>query len=152
MKDKRKREILRLISEHEIKTQAELSYMLKEAGFPATQATVSRDIKELKLSKMPASDGGQKYVSALKGGFFTDNKYGRVLKEGFISIDKAAGLLVVRTAPGMAMATAASLDAMQLKGVVGTIAGDDTIMLAIATAQDTENVKRRIEEIIGDVK
>lgn len=151
MKEKRQKEIIRLITEYDIGTQEELALYLRKEGFDVTQATVSRDIRELRLSKL--SDGGrQKYVAFRQDEPFPDDKYGRVLKEGFASMGMAENLLVIRTVAGMAMAVAAALDAMELEEIVGTIAGDDTIMMAVRTREDTESVMRKIEEIVGNVK
>ncbi len=150
MKEKRQREILRLIAAYEIGTQEELAYRLGEAGFEATQATISRDIRELKLSKIPAENGRQKYICLRSGEPSLGDKYSRVLREGFDSMGMAENLLVIKTVSGMAMAVAAALDAMNLKEIVGTIAGDDTIMMAVRTREDTESVMRKIKEITGN--
>ncbi len=151
MKKERRNEILRLIREHEIGTQEELAQYLKEEGYDVTQATVSRDIRELKLSKI-SYGGRQRYVPYHQEEVLLGDKYGRVLKEGFTSMGMAENLLVVKTVSGMAMAVAAALDAMKLGGIAGTIAGDDTIMMAVRTREDTESVMRKIEEIIKNVK
>ena len=152
MKQKRQNEILRLIGEYEIGTQEELALRLREADFDVTQATVSRDIRELKLSKVSVGGGRQKYVAFHHEESALGDKYGRVLKEGFASMGMAESLLVVKTVSGMAMAVAAALDAMNLQEIVGTIAGDDTLMMAVRTKEDTESVMRKIEEIVGNVK
>lgn len=152
MKQKRQNEIIRLITEYKIGTQEELAMRLREAGFDVTQATVSRDIRELKLSKVQAGDGRQKYVFLRHDESFLGDKYGRVLKEGFASMGMAETLVVVKTVAGMAMAVAAALDAMKLSEIVGTIAGDDCVMMAVRTKEDTEMVMRKIEEIVGNVK
>lgn len=152
MKEKRQSEILRLIAEYDIGTQEELALRLGETGFDVTQATVSRDIRELKLSKVPVGGGRQKYVAFQQEEAFLGDKYSRVLKEGFASMGAAESLLVVKTVSGMAMAVAAALDAMKLSEIAGTIAGDDTIMMAVRTREDTETVMRKIEEIVGNVK
>jgi len=152
MKEKRQSEILRLIADYDIGTQEELASRLGQAGYDVTQATVSRDIRELKLTKIPTGGGRQKYVVLRQDGSMMGDKYGRVLKEGFSSMGMAENLLVVKTVSGMAMAVAAALDHMKLDEIVGTIAGDDTIMMAVRTREDTESVMRKIEEIIGDVK
>lgn len=152
MKQKRQNEILRLIAEYDIGTQEELALRLREADFDVTQATVSRDIRELKLSKVSIGGGRQKYVAFHQDENSMGDKYGRVLKEGFASMGMAENLLVVKTVSGMAMAVAAALDAIKLSEIVGTIAGDDTIMMAVRTKEDTESVMRKIEEIVGNVK
>ena len=113
-----------------------------------TQATVSRDIRELGLTKMPISGGKQKYVLLKTADERMGDKYIRVLREGLLSMDMAQNILVVKTVSGMAMAVAAALDAMHMKEIVGTIAGDDTIMMAIRTVDDTIQVMDKIKEMI----
>lgn len=152
MKQKRQNEILRLITEYDIGTQEELAYRLGNAGFEVTQATISRDIRELKLSKVSTKDRGQKYAAFHREEGVLDSKYSRVLKEGLSSIGRAESLVVVRTVAGMAMAVAAALDAMKMDEIVGTIAGDDTIMMAVRTKEDTGLVMKKIEEMIENVK
>lgn len=148
-KRERQARIVDMINEFEIDTQEELSRRLNEEGFKVTQATVSRDINELKLSKIPTGDGKQKY-SAVSGGqdAHLSGKYLRVLRDGFLSMDNAENILVVKTVSGMAMAVAAAIDAMNMKEVVGSIAGDDTIMMAIRTKAETKDVMDKIREII----
>lgn len=111
---------------------------VKEEGFDVTQATVSRDIRELKLSKVPTGDGRQKYVALGTDDSHLGDKYIRVLKEGFVSMDMAQNILVIKTVSGMAMAVAAAVDAMKFREIVGSIAGDDTIMMAVRTVEDTK--------------
>ncbi len=148
MKSKRHAEILELIKKYDIETQEELAKRLLDAGFSVTQATVSRDIRELKLSKVAGHGGKQKYIAvASVGGNMTD-KYGRVLKEGFVSKETATNLIVVKTVSGMAMAVATAIDAMDFPGVVGCIAGDDTIMCAIRDQKDVDIVMQYLENIV----
>lgn len=148
-KRERQARIFDMINEADIDTQEELARRLNEEGFKVTQATVSRDINELKLSKIPTGDGGQKY-SAVIGSqdAHLSGKYLRVLRDGFLSMDNAQNILVVKTVSGMAMAVAAAIDAMNMKEVVGSIAGDDTIMMAIRTTAETTVVMDKIREII----
>lgn len=150
MKKSRHQKIKELVETYEIETQEELADKLKEAGFSVTQATVSRDIRELKLSKVPVGDGKQKYIILTYHENYLADKYIRVLRDGFISMDQAQNILVVKTVSGMAMAVAAAIDAMHLKEIVGSIAGDDTIMMAIRTDEDTKIVMNKIQHIIED--
>ncbi len=149
MKLERHSKIVELIGKYEIGTQEELAQRLNEAGFNVTQATVSRDIRELKLTKVQAENGKQKYVvlAAPKG--TSAIKYIRILKDGFVSMDMAQNILVIKTVSGMAMAVAAALDAIQLHEIVGCIAGDDTIMCAVRSVDDTiilmEKLKKMVE-------
>ena len=133
MKAKRHVKILELIRKNDIETQEELSDYLEREGYHVTQATVSRDIRELKLTKVAVTGGRQKYVSLAENSDDMIEKYNRIFQNGFVSMDMAQNILVVKTAPGMAMAVAAALDAMNCHEIVGSIAGDDTIMCAVRT-------------------
>ena len=149
MKNSRQKKLIELIESYEIDTQEELCRRLKEEGFNVTQATISRDIRTLKIYKKAGSNGGQCYAvdradSAL------DEKYLRVLRDGFVSMDMAQNILVIKTVSGMAMAVAAAIDALQYKEIVGTIAGDDTIMTAVRTVEDTKAVMKKIGVLITE--
>ena len=147
-KDARQKAIIDLIESRDISTQEELCDLLQEAGFSATQATVSRDIRELSLSKMSSDEAGQKYVRIRMSETDMDEKYSRVLRDGYVAMDKAQSLLVLKTVSGMAMAVAASIDAMHLKEVSGCIAGDDTIMIAVKDAGAVDGLMERIKDIV----
>lgn len=148
MKVNRHVKIVELVNKYDIETQEELADRLRDEGFQITQATVSRDIRDLKLTKVPTDDGRQKYV-VLKA---TENalldKYIRILKDGFVSMDMAMNILVIKTVSGMAMAVAAAIDEMRWNEVVGCIAGDDTIMCAVRTIEDTAVVMDKIRKIV----
>lgn len=148
MKTKRQSKMLELIRKNEIETQEEiLAYLLKE-GFAVTQATVSRDIRELKLTKIATAGGKQKYAVLNEPANDLSQKYVRVLKDGYISMDMAQNILVIKTVSGMANAVCASIDAMNIHEIVGTIAGDDTIMCAIRTTEDTVTIMKRLRKIV----
>lgn len=148
MKSKRHAKILEIIQKYNIETQEELSDHLEKEGFHVTQATVSRDIRELKLTKVASKAGRQKYVSLNENRVDMSEKYIRVFKDGFSSMDMAQNILVIKTVAGMAMAVAAALDAMDCHEIVGSIAGDDTIMCAVRTVEDTENLMGRLRRIV----
>lgn len=148
MKVKRQSKILELIAKNEIETQEELLIHLLEAGFSVTQATVSRDIREMKLTKISTHNGRQKYASLNEKTENMSNKYVQVLQHGFVSMDAAENILVIKTVSGMAGAVCASLDAMNLHEIVGSIAGDDTIMCAIRTKEDTDATMKKLRKII----
>lgn len=148
MKRERQSKILELIGSQEIETQEELVELLKADGYEVTQATVSRDINELRLTKMHGSGGKKVFTVLPDSDAHLANKYIRVLRDGFLSMDNAQNILVVRTVSGMAMAVAAAIDAMKMKEVVGSIAGDDTIMLAIRTNEETKLVMDKIREFL----
>ena len=147
MKIKRHSKIIELINTYDIETQEELAQRLEDSGFVVTQATVSRDIRDLKLSKVVYGYGKQKYSLMPKQDGISE-KYLKILKEAFISMDMAQNILVVKTVSGMAMAVAAALDSLQMSEIVGCIAGDDTIMAAIRSVDDTVTVMERIRKLI----
>ncbi|MBO6309137.1 MAG: arginine repressor [Oribacterium sp.] len=149
MKKSRHQKIIELVGRMRIGTQEELADILIKEGYKVTQATVSRDIKELKLSKVAGNDGVQYYQIIEKEEQVYSEKYIRVLREALMSMDTAGNLLVIRTMSGMANAVAAALDQFRLEKIVGTLAGDDTIMCAMKNAQDAEDIKKRIREIMG---
>ena len=149
MKARRQDKIIELIQEYDVETQEELADLLSNAGYQVTQATVSRDIRELNLTKVSVDGKGQKYVVLQGGDGRMNERYTRVLRSGFVSMDMAQNILVINTVAGMAMAVAAALDALQIKEIVGSIAGDDTIMCAIRTAEQTKEVMKQIEEALG---
>ena len=148
MKSNRHQKIVELVDKYEIETQEELADRLRQEGFQVTQATVSRDIRALKLSKVSCGKGRQKYVVLKQEETHLSAKYIRVLKDGFVSMDKAQNILVIKTVSGMAMAVAAAIDAMEMEEVVGSIAGDDTIMAAVRTNEDTQSVMNKIAEML----
>ena len=149
MKKNRHQKIIELVDSYAIETQEELAERLKAEGYNVTQATVSRDIRALKLSKVSCGNGKQKYVAMKQEDSLLSEKYIRVLKDGFVSMDQAQNILVIKTVSGMAMAVAAAVDAMEMKEIVGSIAGDDTIMVAVRTIEDTQAVMEKIAEIVG---
>lgn len=150
MKTARQNKIIELVEKYEIETQEELGELLKNAGYQVTQATISRDIRELKLTKVAIDLDRQKYIVLRAHGTEMNEKYARILKDAFLSMAKAQNILVVKTVSGMAMAAAAALDALQIDGIVGSIAGDDTIMCAIRTEKETEGVMEKLHRLIGD--
>ena len=154
MKSERHAKIVELIKKYDIDTQEELADRLNREGYNVTQATVSRDIRELKLTKVSDGSGKQKYlVPGGKDGIGND-RFIRILREAYISVDMAQNILVVKTVAGMAMAVAAAIDAMEWNEIVGCIAGDDTIMCAVRTVDDTKNLMEKIRKLVsaGDTR
>jgi transcriptional regulator of arginine metabolism len=149
MKISRQSKIVELINKYDIETQEDLADRLMKDGYNVTQATVSRDIRELKLTKVAVDGGRQKYIVLQKTEPGMSEKYTRVLRDGFVSMDMAQNIMVVKTVPGMAMAVAAALDALQLNSIVGCIAGDDTIMCAIRSVEETINVMEKLNKLIN---
>ena len=148
MKTNRQSKIIEIIQKNEVETQDELSALLEKDGFRVTQATVSRDIRGLKLTKIPTASGRQKYAVITDAPENLSKKYERVLREGFLSMDMAQNILVIKTVSGMASAVCAAIDAMKMREIVGSIAGDDTIMCAIRTVDDTYAVMKKIRRIV----
>lgn len=150
MKTKRQTKMLELIKKHDIETQEELSDYLQKEGYQVTQATVSRDIRELTLTKVAMSNGRQKYAALTEANEDLSEKYTRVFRDAFVSMDMAQNILVIKTVSGMAMAVAAAIDAMHLHEIVGCIAGDDTIMCAVRSVDDTIAVMSRLRKLVED--
>lgn len=150
MKTKRQTKMLELIKKHDIETQEELSDYLQKEGYQVTQATVSRDIRELKLTKVAMSNGRQKYAALTEANEDLSEKYTRVFRDAFVSMDMAQNILVIKTVSGMAMAVAAAIDVMHLHEIVGCIAGDDTIMCAVRSVDDTIAVMSRLRKLVED--
>lgn len=148
MKNARQAEILRLIGNYHIETQEELADLLNKEGYQVTQATVSRDIRELQLIKVADGPGRSRYSVIQKDMIPLNKKYSRVLKDAFVSAEEAGNILVLKVVPGMAMAAAAALDSLGMEEIVGCIAGDDTIFCAIRTQQDVKAVVQKLRELI----
>ena len=149
MKVNRHAKIIELINKYHIETQEELAEYLNQEGFKVTQATVSRDIRDLKLTKIPSENGKQRYALHQHHESAMSEKYIRVLRDGYMSMDMAQNILVVKTVAGMAMAVAAALDAMKWPEIAGCIAGDDTIMCAVRSVDETLIVMDKIKKIIA---
>ncbi|HHX11848.1 MAG TPA: arginine repressor [Clostridiales bacterium] len=152
MKISRQAKIIELINKFVIDTQEDLADKLMQDGYNVTQATVSRDIRELKLTKVAMDDGSQKYIVLQKTEQGLSDRYSRVFREGFVSMDRAQNILVIKTISGMAMAVAAALDALEINSIVGCIAGDDTVMCAIRTNEETIKVMEKLSKLIHSVE
>ena len=149
MKTRRHAKILELIREQDIDTQEELLKNLRDCGFDVTQATVSRDIRQMKLSKQVTEDGRQKYVYSTADSDVMQDKYVSVLKAGFVRMDLAQNLLVIKTVSGMAMALATAIDAIEMPEIIGCIAGDDTIFVAIKSSEEAQMVMEKFKEMLA---
>ncbi len=139
MKQNRHAKIVEIISSMDIETQEQLTDVLKSEGFSVTQATVSRDIKDLKLVKVSARSGGYKYALSSSDGAPPAAKFHNIMKETITSVDHAENIVVVKTFPGMADAAAAAIDSLKTPGKVGSIAGDDTVILIMRTKNDAQS-------------
>ncbi|MDD6262836.1 MAG: arginine repressor [Eubacteriales bacterium] len=145
MKFQRQNLILKLIEDEPIETQKDLSDKLRAAGFDVTQATVSRDIKELRIVKVLDQSGKYRY-SAATGDVVGDttSRFRNIFRESVVNVDYAGNLLVIKTLPGVANASAIAVEAMNMNHVVGSLAGDDTIFFVI---RDQERAAQLCEEI-----
>ena len=148
MKINRHAKIIELINKYHIETQEELAEYLNQEGFKVTQATVSRDIRDLKLTKVPYEGGRQKYVVHQTVETEMNEKYIRILRDGYVSMDMAQNILVIKTVSGMAMAVCAAIDSLKWNEVVGSIAGDDTIMCVIRSTDDAVKTMDKISKIV----
>ena len=148
MKTGRQSKIIEIIQKNEVETQEELSEYLVREGYSVTQATVSRDIRELKLTKISMNNGRQKYAILNDAPDDMSQKYARILRDGFVSMDMAQNIIVIKKVSGMANAVCAALDSRQMQEIVGSIAGDDTIMCAIRTVEDTTALMKKIKKIV----
>ncbi len=149
MKVNRHAKIVELVNKYQIETQEELAELLNAEGYKVTQATVSRDIRDLRLTKVQTENGKQKYAALKTTQSELAEKYFRILKDGFVSMGMAQNILVIKTVSGMAMAVAAAIDEMNWPEVLGCIGGDDTIMCAIRTVEEAEKVMEKIRKIVS---
>ena len=149
MKVNRHAKIVELVNKYQIETQEELAELLNAEGYKVTQATVSRDIRDLRLTKVQTENGKQKYAALKTTQSQLAEKYFRIFKDGFVYIGMAQNILVIKTVAGMAMAVAAAIDEMNWPEVLGCIGGDDTIMCAIRTVEEAEKVMEKIRKIVS---
>ena len=150
MKFKRQAAILEIISNREVKTQEELSRYLCEQGFQTTQATISRDIKELRLIKVASHSGGYQYSTPDQSGSATHlARLKNIFRECVVKIDRAQNLVVLKTLVGMANAAATAIDAMKIPNIVGTIAGDDNLLIILRTSEEAEQFCELVSDMLA---
>ncbi len=148
MKVARHEKIIELIQKYDIDTQEELAARLNDAGFKVTQATVSRDIRALKMTKVAGKDGKVRYAVLQDNSQELGDKYTRVLQDALLSVDVGQNIIVVKTVPGMAMGVATALDALKWEEILGCTAGDDAIMCVAKTSEQAEAVSEKIRSIV----
>jgi len=141
VKNRRHMRIREMISQRDVETQEELVHALEQAGLAVTQATISRDIKELQLVKVIGSSGRYKYALPASTARISLETLRRKLSEVFVSMGRANNLLVLKVAPGNAHAVGAMLDSMNMAGLVGTLAGDDTLLLICSDNSSAEEIE-----------
>ena len=149
MKNARQNKILQLIEEYEIATQEALIQKLAEHGFESTQTTISRDIRQLHLIKGPTGRGTYKYVAPEVKRVNGAPGHNSALTEAVVRIEAAQNIVVVKTMPGMANAIAVCIDTLNIKDIIGTVAGDDTILLVVRTIEDANNIEAELKQIFG---
>ena len=150
MKFKRQAAILEIISNNEIKTQEELSAHLRQRGYNTTQATISRDIKELRLIKVASHSGGYQYSTPDQSGSVTHmTRLKNIFRECVVKVDQAQNLVVLKTLVGMANAAAAAIDAMKVKDIVGTLADDDNILVILRTTEEAQRFCEMVAEMLA---
>ena len=147
MKSGRQEAILRLIQENAIDTQSDLLDMLRREGFEVTQATVSRDLKALRLVKSLGEDGRYRYTSGLSHEDKTYPKFHSLFDHAALTVDYAGNMVVIKCASGMAQGICAAMDALQWKTVVGTLAGDDTIFCVMRTESDAADMAQKLQQL-----
>lgn len=150
MKPGRQSVILEIIKERDIETQGQLMLALAERGVKSTQATLSRDIKDLRLIKEQGPDGKYRYSQAeTKEADASSEKLRRIFKDSLLSYDIAQNLLVIKTLPGLAHGACSAIDGMKIQGIVGTIAGDDTVFIAMRDNEAATGLYHELEEIFS---
>lgn len=149
MKFKRHAQILKIIEEKDIETQEELANELRKTGMKITQATVSRDIKELRLVKVLSPNGVQKYTSMNHTDKSISERLNRVFSESVLSIEHANNLIVIKTIVAGAQAAASAIDALNWSEIIGCIAGDDTILVVLRDNNMVESVMKRFNNMLG---
>ena len=151
MKTERQKRILELVAEHEIETQEDMTERLRSEGYMVTQATVSRDLKELKLTKTPTPRGGYRYsVNAS----FSDRGSARInvaMADSIVHVDYSLNNVVVKTYPGMAQAVAFAIDSLQMQSILGCVAGDDTIIIVTRDTESSAELSGKMREIMKSV-
>ena len=149
MKNERQAQILDLIAQKDIETQNQMMEALAERGVRSTQATISRDIKELRLVKEATPNGGYRYAAPLRENSQAHlSRLHKIFRESVVSYDTAQNLVVIRTLPGLASAVASAMDSTDIPNLVGTLAGDDTVFIAMRTQEDAAEFCREIGEMV----
>ncbi len=148
MKNARQTAILSIIEQYDVETQEELAGRLKEMGIVVTQATVSRDIKELRLLKVLSGSGGYKYATADKAEHGLSERFVRMFRDSVLSIDYACNDVVVKTLSGSANAAAEAIDSMRLPEILGTISGDNTILVIVHNDAEAAQIVKRFHDML----
>lgn len=148
MKSARQTAILSLIEEQDVKTQQELAHKLRDRGIDVTQATVSRDIKELRLLKVLSPSGGYKYATADQAEHGISERFVRMFVDSVISINHSGNLIVIKTLAGSANVAGEAIDSMRWPEILGTLSGDNTIMVVVRNEEDAPRIVEQFHAII----
>lgn len=148
MKNARQTAILSIIEQNDIETQEELANKLREMGIVVTQATVSRDIKELRLLKVLSGSGGYKYATADKAEHGLSERFVRMFKDSVLSVNYAGNIVVLKTLPGSANVAGEAIDSMRLPEILGTMAGDNTVLVIAQNEAEAQNAVNRFREML----
>lgn len=151
MKRQRQEKLLELISRYEIDTQDELIARLRENGFDVTQATVSRDIRELKISKMTTGKGTYRYVLPRQTETAGAAKFNSAMIDSVISVASAGNLVVIKTYAGLANAVAVGIDSMNIPEILGCVAGDDAILIVVRDTDAAERIADQLSELVRNI-
>ena len=151
MKKNRQEKMLELSSRYEIETQDELIDRLREHGYDVTQATVSRDIRELKIAKMTTGRGTYRYVLPKHSQAGSGMRFSATLVDSIISVDYACNMVVLKTYPGLANAVAVGIDGMNLQQILGCVAGDDTIMIVTRDEESARTISDRLHDLLKNI-
>ena len=152
MKNKRQEALAEIVSAYEVDTQAELIDRLRERGFDVTQATISRDIRQLKLVKIATGHGGYKYMLPPRNDSAASIKLNDALVESITRVSRSGNLVVLRTYPGLANAVAAGIDGIDIPSILGCVAGDDTILVVAIDEKVAEAVESKVREMVAGKK
>lgn len=148
MKNARQTAILSIIEQYDIETQEELAVRLKDMGIVVTQATVSRDIKEMRLLKVLSAKGGYKYATADRAEHGLSDRFVRMFVDSVLSISYAQNIIVIKTLSGSANAAAEAVDSMRWPEILGTMAGDNTILVIVHDTAEAEQITDRFQEML----
>ncbi len=152
MKSKRQEKILELINEFEIETQEELIFYLNKFGFEATQATISRDIRELKLTKIIGSTGNYRYATSESAPAKKNTpKFNGVLVDSILKVSYANNIIVLKTFPGLANAIGSGIDALHASEILGCVAGDDTVIIVLSSEDAAKDISEKLRHMMRSV-
>ena len=151
MKNIRQKKILELIEKNDIETQEELNQLLEKNGISATQATVSRDIRELKLTKVLTGRGSYRYIRSNQNKGSVSVRFNTALADSIQTVDFAGNLIVLKTSPGLASAVATGIDAMHMIEILGCVAGDDTIMIVARSEESAADISDKLKGMMKTI-